>query len=64
MPLHNTLGKRCAAGRGARPMLKILRSIKNESVIVTVVGRIEGESLEEFKRVMAAEGADHHFVLD
>jgi hypothetical protein len=45
-------------------MLKILRSIKNESVIVTVVGRIEGESLEEFKRVMAAEGADHHFVLD
>jgi len=45
-------------------MLKILRSIKNESVIVTVVDRIEGESLEEFERVMAAEGADHHFVLD
>jgi hypothetical protein len=45
-------------------MLKILRSIKNESVIVTVIGRIEGESLEELKRVMGAEGANHHLVLD
>jgi hypothetical protein len=45
-------------------MLRILRSIKNESVIVTVVGRIEEESMPELKRVIEAESADHHFVLD
>jgi hypothetical protein len=45
-------------------MLKILRSSKNESVILTVVGRIEEESLAELKRVMGAETADHHLVLD
>ena len=45
-------------------MLKILRSMKNESVIVTVVGRIEESSLAELKRVMGAEEADRHLVLD
>jgi anti-anti-sigma regulatory factor len=45
-------------------MLKILRSMKNEAVIVTVVGRIEEESLAELKRVMGAEDADHQLVLD
>jgi hypothetical protein len=45
-------------------MLKILRSMKNESVIVTVVGRIEESSLAELKRVMGAEGVDRHLVLD
>jgi hypothetical protein len=45
-------------------MLKILRSMKYESVILTVVGRIEGETLDELKRVMGAEAADHPLVLD
>jgi ABC-type transporter Mla MlaB component len=45
-------------------MLKILRSIQNESVIVTVVGRIEQESLAELKRVLGAEDENHHVVLD
>jgi hypothetical protein len=45
-------------------MLKILRSVKNESVILTVVGRIEGESLEELKRLVGAEESGRNFVLD
>lgn len=45
-------------------MLKILRSIVNESVIVTVVGRIEEENLAELKRVMRADDTDHHLVFD
>ncbi len=32
-------------------MLKILRSTKDESGIVTLIGRIEGENLEELKRL-------------
>jgi len=45
-------------------MLKILRSTKNESVIFTVIGRIEGESLAELKRVLGLEAGDHNLVLD
>jgi hypothetical protein len=45
-------------------MLKILRSVKNESVILTVVGRIEGESLEELKRLVGSEEGGRNFVLD
>ena len=45
-------------------MLKILRSVKNESVILTVVGRIEGESLEELKRLVGSEESGRNFVLD
>ena len=33
-------------------MLKILRSTKDESVILTLIGRIEGENLEELKRLI------------
>jgi hypothetical protein len=45
-------------------MLKILRSVKNESVILTVVGRIEGESLEELKRLVGSEASGRDLVLD
>jgi hypothetical protein len=45
-------------------MLKILRSTKNESVIFTLIGRIEGENLEELKRVIGLEAKDHTLVLD
>lgn len=45
-------------------MLKILRSAKNTSVIFTLIGRVEGESLEELKRVIGLEARDHNLVLD
>ena len=45
-------------------MLKIVRSVKNESVIVTVIGRIEEEGLAELQRVMEAEGTNNHPMLD
>jgi hypothetical protein len=45
-------------------MLKILRSTKNASVIFTLVGRVEGESLEELKRVIGLEARDHYLILD
>jgi anti-anti-sigma regulatory factor len=45
-------------------MLKILRSTSNESVILTLIGRIEGESLEELKRLMALEASGHKLILD
>jgi hypothetical protein len=46
------------------PMLKILRSTKDESVILTLIGRIEGETLEELKRIMEPEANAHKLVLD
>jgi anti-anti-sigma regulatory factor len=45
-------------------MLKILRSTKNDSVILTVIGRIEGETLEELKRLLGTEAGGHPLVLD
>lgn len=45
-------------------MLKILRSTKNASVIFTLIGRVEGETLEELKRVIGLEARDHNLVLD
>ena len=45
-------------------MLKILRSTRNDSVIFTLAGRIEGENLAELKRVMGLEAGDHNLVLD
>ena len=49
-------------------MLKILRKIvtstKNESVVFTLIGRIEGENLEELKRLMGSEASGHNLVLD
>ena len=45
-------------------MLKIVRSTKDESVILTVIGRIEGENLEELKRLMASEASGHNLILD
>jgi hypothetical protein len=45
-------------------MLKILRSTKGESVILTLIGRIEGEKLEELKRLMGSEASGHNLVLD
>jgi ABC-type transporter Mla MlaB component len=44
-------------------MWKILRGIRNESVILTLIGRIDGESLEELKRVIRLE-RDQKLVLD
>jgi hypothetical protein len=49
---------------GQAPMLKILTSAKQESVILTLIGRIEGENLEELKRVVGSEGSAHNLVLD
>jgi len=49
-------------------MLKILRKIvtstKDESVILTLIGRIEGENLEELKRLVGSEASGHNLVLD
>jgi anti-anti-sigma regulatory factor len=45
-------------------MFKILRSIKDEFVIFTLIGRIEGENLAELKRVMGLEATAHNLVLD
>jgi len=45
-------------------MLKILTSNKDESVILTLIGRIEGENLEELKRLLGSEASGHNLVLD
>jgi len=45
-------------------MLKILRSAKDGSVVLSVIGRIEEESLAELKRVIREETTDHNLVLD
>jgi len=45
-------------------MLKILRSTNNESVTLTLIGRIEGESLEELKRLRVSEANGHNLVVD
>lgn len=45
-------------------MLRILRSTKNASVILTVIGHVEGENLTELKRVIGLEDRDHNLVLD
>ena len=48
----------------ANPMLKILRSAKDDSVMLTLIGRIEGENLEELKWLMASEASGHNLVVD
>ncbi|MGO9433471.1 MAG: STAS domain-containing protein [Terracidiphilus sp.] len=45
-------------------MLKILRSTTGESVILTLIGRIEGETLEELKRLLGSEASGRNLVLD
>jgi anti-anti-sigma regulatory factor len=49
-------------------MLKIVRRIltstKDESVMLTLIGRIEGENLEELKRLMGLEASGGTLVLD
>jgi anti-anti-sigma regulatory factor len=45
-------------------MLKIVRTTENESVILTLIGRIAEESLEELKRVIGLEATDRNLVLD
>jgi hypothetical protein len=45
-------------------MLKILRSTKDASVTLTLIGRIEGENLEELKRLMGSEAGGDNLVLD
>jgi len=45
-------------------MLKILRATKNGSVILTLIGRVEGEHLAELKRVIGLEARRHNLVLD
>ena len=44
--------------------MKILRSTKDESVILILIGRIEGENLEELQRIMGSEASGHNLVLD
>src|ERR1700757_5237835 len=46
------------------PMLKIVRSIKDESVLLTLISRIERENLEELKRLVGSEASGHSLVLD
>jgi hypothetical protein len=58
------MGKRLRSEGKAKLMLKILRSTKNESVIFTLIGRIEGENLAELKRVIGLEASDRNLVLD
>jgi hypothetical protein len=62
--LHHGESKQIASLRKANPMLKILRSTRDGSVTLTLVGRIEGESLEELKRLVGSEADDHDLVLD
>jgi len=50
--------------RKAGRMLKILRSTKDELVTFRLIGRLEGESLIELKRVMGLEASDPKLVLD
>ena len=51
-------------GLEAITVLKIVRAIENESVILTLIGRIAEENLEELKRVIGLEATDHNLVLD
>lgn len=62
--LQLNTGNRLWVERKADPMLKILRSTKEKSVIFTLVGRIEGEYLEELIRVMGSEASRPDLVLD
>lgn len=50
--------------RKAAPMLKILRSTRDEFVVFSLSGRIGGETLAELKRVIGLEAGDHNLVLD
>jgi anti-anti-sigma regulatory factor len=45
-------------------MLKILRSTKDESLMLTLIGRIEGKNLEELLRLMGSEASGRNLVLD
>jgi hypothetical protein len=45
-------------------MLKIFRTNQNDSVIFTLVGKIEGQNLEELRRVIGLEPRNHNLVLD
>jgi anti-anti-sigma regulatory factor len=45
-------------------MLKIVRATKDQSVILTLIGRIEGDNLQELKRLISSEASSHHLFLD
>ena len=45
-------------------MMRIVRSTKNGFTIFVLIGRIEGESLTELKRLIALERTDHKLLLD
>ena len=45
-------------------MLKILTSTKDELEIVTLIGRIEGENLEELQRLLGSETGGRNLILD
>jgi hypothetical protein len=62
--LHHGARERSRTEGKAKSMLKILRSIKDESVILTLIGRIEGENLEELKRLIGSEASGYNLVLD
>ena len=44
-------------------MLKIQRKA-NGKVILTLIGRIQGEDIDELRRLLELEGADSHTALD
>jgi hypothetical protein len=62
--LHRTLGTDRGLRERLTRMLKILRSTTNGFVTFALIGRIEGESLAELKRVISEETPDHNLVLD
>jgi anti-anti-sigma regulatory factor len=45
-------------------MLKILTSTKDELVILTLIGRIEGENLEELQRLLGSQTSGRNLILD
>ena len=58
------IGNRSWGERKAKPMLKILRSTKDGSVVVTLIGRIEEENLGELKRLLGSETSGYNLILD
>jgi hypothetical protein len=58
------IGNRSWVERKANPMLKILTSTKDELEIVTLIGRIEGENLEELQRLLGSETGGRNLILD
>lgn len=45
-------------------MWKIKTTLDNESVVLQLIGRIEGNDLTELRKALAAEAGDRDLVLD